>query len=99
MISRGSDGELAFSLIDTGRIRVFPQPLSLYQRFSDLVRICNKMHRDGRTTFLGIYLAALGKKLRWWHRGAFVAYDLKVAAKRRLGRKAWRQLFSGMRGA
>ena len=99
MISRGSDGELAFSLIDTGRIRVFPRPLSLYQRFSDLVRICNKMHRDGRTKFLQIYLAALGTRLRWWHRGAFVAYDLKVAAKRRFGRKAWRQLLSRRRGA
>jgi serine/threonine protein kinase len=99
MISRGGNGELAFSLIDTGRIRVFPGPLSLRQRLADLVRICNKMHRDGRAKFLEVYLAALGKRPRWWHRGAFVAYDFKVAAKRRFGRKAWRRLLAGKRGA
>ncbi|MBI2307250.1 MAG: hypothetical protein HYU78_08095 [Rhodocyclales bacterium] len=97
LIRRTDAGGLAFSLIDTGRIRVFRGPLPLRERFADLVRICNKLHWAGREKFLGIYLSALREKLRWWHRWPFVVYDLKVAAKRRVGRKAWKRLFSAPR--
>ena len=88
----GENGALGFSLIDTGRIRVFEKPLPLSARFADLVRICNKMHPDGREMFLGIYLGALKQKLMWWQQWRFVAYDFKVAAKRRIGRKAWKRI-------
>ena len=95
LIDKTDEGQLAFSLIDTGRIHIFRGPLPLRERFADLARICNKLHRAGREKFLGIYLSALRKKLRWWHRWPFFAYDLKVAAKRRIGRKAWKRLFAG----
>jgi hypothetical protein len=95
LIGKTGEGQLAFSMIDTGRIHIFRGPLPLRKRFADLARICNKLHREGREKFLGIYLSALRKKLRWWHRCPFLAYDLKVAAKRRIGRKAWKRLFSG----
>ena len=91
LIDKGTDGSLSFSLIDTGRIRVFQGALSLRQRFFDLVRICNKLHREGRKRFLGIYLAALRRRLRCWHFLPFMVYDFKVAAKRRVGRKAWKR--------
>jgi hypothetical protein len=95
LIRSAGDGQLAFSLIDTGRIRVYPGPLPLRARFADLVRICNKMHPEGRERFLDSYLQALRQRLRWWQRWHFFAYDLKVTAKRRFGRKAWKRLFSG----
>ena len=91
LIDKRPDGQLVFSLIDTGRIHVFQGALSLRQRFADLVRICNKLHREGRKRFLGIYLAALRQRLRWWHFLSFIMYDFKVAAKRRVGRKAWKR--------
>ena len=93
LIDTSPDGRLSFSLIDTGRIRVFPKPLSLSQRFSDLVRICNKLHREGRQEFLGVYLAELRRGLRFWYALPFMIYDFKVAAKRRVGRKALGKLF------
>ena len=95
LIHKSGDGCLSFTLIDTGRIRVYRGPLSLHQRFADLVRICNKLHPAGRQQFLKIYLAAIGGKLRWWHRWPFFIYDFKVLAKRRVGRKAWKKLFQG----
>lgn len=95
LIGKAGADRLAFSLIDTGRIRVFPGPLTIGQRFADLVRICNKLHRQGREKFLTIYLAALREKPRWRYRWPFLLYDLKVAAKRRIGRKAWKRLFAG----
>lgn len=95
LIHPGENGMLHFSLIDTGRIRVFEKPLPLGARFVDLVRICNKMHPGGREKFLGIYLGALKQKLKWWQQWRFVAYDFKVATKRRIGRKAWKRLLSG----
>jgi hypothetical protein len=95
LLRKQEDGGFAFSLIDTGRIHVFRGALSLRQRFADLARICNKLHWEGREKFLQIYLAALGKKLCWWHRLPFLSYDIKVAAKRRIGRKALKRLFSG----
>lgn len=94
LISKLDDGGLGFSLIDTGRLHAFQRPLSLNQRFADLVRICNKLPWHGREKFLQIYLSAIGQRLRWWHRLPFFAYDLKVSAKRRIGRKALKRLFS-----
>ena len=95
LIHKSDDGCLSFTLIDTGRIRAYRGPLSLHQRFADLVRICNKLHPAGRQQFLQIYLAAIGEKLRWWHRWPFFFYDFKVLAKRRVGRKAWKKWLGG----
>ncbi|MCK6404430.1 MAG: hypothetical protein L6Q60_00280 [Rhodocyclaceae bacterium] len=92
LIDPAVDGELGFSLIDTGRIRIQEERLNLRQRFDDLVRVCNKLHWDGRKEFLKIYLTAMHRRLRWWHRVPFYLYDFKVAAKRRVGRKALRRL-------
>jgi hypothetical protein len=92
LIDRAEDGKLAFSLIDTGRIRIHEQRLTLRQRFADLVRVCNKLHWEGRKEFLKIYLTAMHRRLHWWHRLPFYLYDVKVAAKRRIGRKALRSL-------
>lgn len=94
LIRKQQDGQLSFILIDTGRIHVFDGPLTLRQRFADLVRICNKLHDEGRERFLGLYLAALHRRFRWWHRLPFLMYDVKVVVKRRVGRKAIKRLLS-----
>ena len=65
------------------------------QRFDDLVRICNKLHDDGREQFLSLYLNALGKSMRPWYRIPFWLYDIKVVVKRRFGRKAIKRLLGG----
>ncbi len=93
LVQRGQAGELVFSLIDTGRIRVFPGPLPMLVRLADLVRVCNKLHWPGRERLLSIYFAAIGKEFSWYHRLFFARYDLKVELKRRFGRKALRDLF------
>lgn len=93
LVSAGTPGELVFTLIDTGRIRVIETGLSTGQRLSDLVRVCNKLHWDGRRQFLDSYFSELGCTLRawqWWH---FLAYDAKVFLKRSVGRKAWKRWF------
>lgn len=97
LIKKTDEGSLGFSLIDTGRIHVFRGPLSLRQRFADLVRICNKLHGEGRRKFLTVYLSSLREPLRWWHRWPFLVYDAKVTAKRHIGRKAWKRLFAASR--
>ena len=83
---------LRFTLIDTGRIRVYPGPLPLRRRIDDLVRVCNKMHALGREGFLAAYLACAGYRPPWWLPLPFLLYDLKVTLKRLIGRKAWRRL-------
>lgn len=94
LIDRRDAGPLSLALIDTGRLRVFDVPLSLSQRFADLVRICNKMTAEGRRTFLELYFRALHRQESWWHRLPFLLYDRKVALKRRVGRKAIKRLLS-----
>lgn len=93
LVKKQADGDLVFALIDTGRIRVFSQALPLRLRLADLVRVCNKLHWAGREQLLDGYFSAIGEKLSWRHRLAFMKYDLKVVAKRRIGRKAFGRLF------
>lgn len=93
LVCAGAPGTLAFTLIDTGRIRVIGNGLSTGQRLSDLVRVCNKLHWAGRRQFLEHYFGALGRRLRGWHWWYFLAYDTKVILKRKLGRKAWKHWF------
>ena len=93
LIRQEAGGELAFSLIDTGRIHAFDHPLPIGKRLSDLVRICNKLHWQGREQFLGLYLAALERTLGWRYRLPFFIYDWKVILKRHVGRKGLKRLF------
>lgn len=87
-----AEAGLRFTLIDTGRIRVYPGPLPLRRRIDDLVRVCNKMHTLGRESFLAAYLERAGYRRPWWLPLPFLLYDLKVGLKRRIGRKAWKRL-------
>ena len=93
LMRRQADGQLAFSLIDTGRIHAFDRPLPLGQRLSDLTRVCNKLHWAGREQLLGLYLGAMNRRLTWRLRLPFHLYDWKVIVKRSIGRKAIKRLF------
>lgn len=93
LMRQEADGRLAFSLIDTGRIHALDRPLPLGQRLSDLTRVCNKLHWAGREQLLGLYLAALERRLSWRLRLPFYLYDWKVILKRNIGRKAIKRLF------
>jgi hypothetical protein len=95
LIRRSEHADLFFSLIDTGRIHAYPAPLAAAKRMADLVRICNKLHWAGREKVMALYLAAGNSTMNWRHRLLFSLYDLKVAAKRRVGRKFFKRLFSG----
>lgn len=95
LIRKQAGGKLAFSLIDTGRIHAFNRPLPIGKRLADLVRICNKLHWEGRELLMAAYMVGLGRQFGWWHRLSFHAYDFKVALKRRVGRKTFVKLFAG----
>jgi hypothetical protein len=94
LIRKETNGKLAFSLIDTGRIHAFNRPLPIGKRLSDLVRICNKLHWPGREQFMAMYMNGLSKKFSWRCRLPFYLYDAKVALKRHVGRKGIKRLFS-----
>lgn len=82
LVNVQTDGRPEFTLIDTGRIRIYPRPLPLGQRLADLVRICHKLDWTGRADFMEIYLGRLGKHFTWHQRLPFALYDLKAALKR-----------------
>lgn len=90
LIRRGDAGEVQFSLIDTGRIRVYPRGLTAGRRMADMVRVGNKLDRAGRERLMEQYL---GQAMNWLQRLQFRLYDWKVGAKRRFGRKAVKRLF------
>lgn len=84
--------QLSFSLIDTARARFYTYPTALNYRYSDLARICNKLHWAGRERLMGLYLAHLGVKFTFKIKLPFYLYDFKVAFKRKFGRKGIRKL-------
>ncbi len=86
--------ELDITLIDTNRARFYPHSLSNRQRIKDLVRVCNKLNWPDREAFLTYYYAGNGKHISVFNKLPFYLYDAKVIIKRKLGRKAWRQLIS-----
>lgn len=88
LIKKSERGEFELSLIDTGRIHSYDESLSIRQRISDLVRVCNKMSKSGREMFLDMYLERIGKRSGFLLSLPFHIYDLKVRAKRAIGRKA-----------
>ncbi|AUN95693.1 lipopolysaccharide kinase InaA family protein [Pseudazoarcus pumilus] len=96
ILVRQDDG-LAFSLIDTGRIHVYPAGVPLRARLGDLARATNKLPRSARERMLRLYLAGIGRKLRPWHVWPLAIYDFKVRLKRRIGRKAWKRWFARLR--
>ncbi len=93
LVSKGNDGRLDFSLIDTARAHFYQRGTVLPKRISDLTRICNKLHAEGRNRFMQIYMDRLGKpfSLRW--QLPFHIYNAKVVIKRALKGKAIKRLF------
>jgi hypothetical protein len=81
-----------FVLIDTNRAHFSNYSLPLNQRISDLVRICNKLDWDNRSTFMKLYLAALGRSFDLKLRIPFYLYDFKVNFKRTFGRKGIKKI-------
>lgn len=75
-------GKLTFSLIDTARAHFYLHGTDLCKRISDLTRVCNKLHSDGRDQFMQIYMNGLGKQFGTWHRLPFHLYNAKVSLKR-----------------
>lgn len=92
LVQKSTDGSLEFSLIDTGRAHFYLRGTELPKRISDLTRICNKLHADGRESFMQIYMAKLDKEFSAWHRLPFHLYNAKVMIKRRF--KAFKKKFS-----
>ncbi len=91
LVQRQEGGELQFSLIDTGRIRVYPTGITRSRRMADMVRVGNKLDWAGRARLMEHYL---GKPMSGFQRLQFSLYDLKVGLKRRFGRKVLKRLFS-----
>lgn len=87
------DNKLNFSLIDTARARFYNHPTPMNQRYSDLTRICNKLHWQGRERLMELYLAGTGRKFNLSAKFNFYLYDFKVDFKRKFGRKGVRNLF------
>jgi len=88
---------LQFTLIDTNRARFYQHAVTLKQRLSDLVRVCNKLNWPDRLRLLEYYFSAYGARMRWIYRLPFYVYDSKVLIKRKLGRKAWRNLLAKLK--
>lgn len=84
LVNRLADGRLAFSLIDTGRAHFYLHRTDLSKRISDLTRICNKLHAEGRNRFMQIYMAGMGREFGLLHRIPFHLYNAKVILKRKL---------------
>ncbi|MDP2247049.1 MAG: lipopolysaccharide kinase InaA family protein, partial [Nitrosomonadales bacterium] len=82
LVKKTADGKLSFSLIDTGRAHFYLRGTDLSKRISDLTRICNKLHAEGRDRFMQIYMSALGKEFGAWYRLPFHLYNAKVSMKR-----------------
>lgn len=95
LIKKHPDQRLAFTLIDINRARFFNRHASLSERLSDLTRICNKLHWQGREVLVSAYLqnSKYQNQFIWRYRLPFYLYDFKVVFKRRYGRKAITRLF------
>jgi tRNA A-37 threonylcarbamoyl transferase component Bud32 len=88
LLRRDADGGIAFSLIDTARIRLYPGGVPPRQRLADLTRACHKLHAAGRAAFLDEYRRASGKEIGGMAGLSFRLYDVKAGLKRRLRKTA-----------
>lgn len=84
LVHQEADGEVLFSLIDTGRARFYPGTTPFSKRMADLARTCYKLDWPLREEFMGRYLGAHGKRFGWRYRLPFVLFDWKLNTKRRL---------------
>lgn len=84
---------ISFSLIDTARAHFFNHGTSLPKRLSDLARACNKLHAEGRDTFMSMYMQKMGKEFGFWQKLPFYIYNTKVKLKRYSKRKNWLKIF------
>lgn len=92
LVQRQEEGGFQFTLIDTGRIRVYPTGITSGRRMADMVRVGNKLDWAGRARLMEHYL---GQPMSRFQRLQFGLYDLKIGLKRRFGRKVLKRLFSG----
>lgn len=77
-----TDGQLSFSLIDTGRTRFFNTSTPLAKRLSDLKRTCYKLDWPGRVEFMTLYLQGLDRRFHAINRLPFHLFDFKMNFKR-----------------
>lgn len=99
LVTRLANHQLAFSLIDTARLRSFElTPFPDKYRLADLTRACHKLHWAGRERFMQLYFGMMGRQFTWQHRLAFYLYDFKVGLKRTIGRKGWKRLLKRLQG-
>ncbi|ODN67086.1 lipopolysaccharide kinase InaA family protein [Methylophaga muralis] len=101
LIKKQADEKLEFTLIDINRARFFNRNATLSERLSDLTRICNKLHWQGREKLVGLYLQQTKYKIPFNFRCRlpFYLYDFKVKFKRRYGRKAIKRLFNRLKSS
>lgn len=92
------NNHLAFSLIDTARLRSFDGSIPLALRIADLTRACHKLHGEGRKQFMRTYLALSGRKFNLAVKSKFWLYDFKVKLKRTIGRKGMKKLKKRLKG-
>jgi len=98
LVSIKPDEQLAFSLIDTARIRSFNTGISLKLRIADLTRACHKLTPKDRSQFMQTYLALSGRKFSLAIQSKFWLYDFKVKLKRTIGRKGIKKLKARLKG-
>ena len=84
LVHLDADGEVRFSLIDTGRARFYPGATPFSKRMADLARTCYKLDWPLREEFMGRYLGAHGKRFGWRYRLPFRLFDWKLNFKRTL---------------
>lgn len=97
LVQVGDNNQLIFSLIDTARGHFYTHPTPLNERYSDLARICNKLHWAGRERFMALYLANSTRKFTFRVKSTFYLYDFKVAFKRKFGRKGIKKLIKAFK--
>ena len=82
LIDSTREGILAFSLIDTARVRCERKGVSLSHRVEDLKRLTNKLSQEQQLDFMNRYLSKIGKRFTPAQRLSFQLYEVKTKLKR-----------------
>ncbi len=82
LIDSTQAGILAFSLIDTARVRCERKCVSLSHRVEDLKRLTNKLSQEQQLDFMNRYLSKIGKRFTPAQRLSFQLYEVKTKLKR-----------------